>query len=168
MAETSRTRDAVALDADTKDATAKDAGRDAPAREAEDAERHLGRLIALGLPVATVVAALGMGLIFSIGLALLTLATVWMATLAPDTPRWVVAAMLAGRGFGIGLSMMPAISSAYVTLAPALIAAQDLLLATSISAFSLSIAINPSTPWRANTAENCERKVANWLIVPVR
>jgi EmrB/QacA subfamily drug resistance transporter len=62
------------------------------------------------------------------GLAVLTLCTVWMATLAPDTPRWEVALMVAGRGLGIGLSMMPAMSSAYVTIAPHLIAR-----ATSVS-----------------------------------
>src|SRR5215831_16314736 len=62
------------------------------------------------------------------GLLVLTLCSVWMATLAPDTPRWVIAMMVAGRGLGIGLSMMPAMSSAYVTLAPHLIAR-----ATSVS-----------------------------------
>jgi EmrB/QacA subfamily drug resistance transporter len=62
------------------------------------------------------------------GLAVLTLASVWMATLTPDTPRWAVALMVAGRGAGIGLSIMPAMSSAYVTLPPHLIAR-----ATSVS-----------------------------------
>jgi EmrB/QacA subfamily drug resistance transporter len=62
------------------------------------------------------------------GLALLTLCSVWMASLAPDTPRWEVALMVAGRGLGIGLSMIPSMSSAYVTLAPTLIAR-----ATSVS-----------------------------------
>jgi EmrB/QacA subfamily drug resistance transporter len=62
------------------------------------------------------------------GLVVLTLCSVWMATLAPDTPRWTVALMVAGRGLGIGLSMMPSMSSAYVTLAPNLIAR-----ATSVS-----------------------------------
>jgi EmrB/QacA subfamily drug resistance transporter len=62
------------------------------------------------------------------GLVVLTLCSVWMATLAPDTPRWMVALMVAGRGLGIGLSMMPSMSSAYVTLAPNLIAR-----ATSVS-----------------------------------
>jgi EmrB/QacA subfamily drug resistance transporter len=63
-----------------------------------------------------------------VGLILLTGSTIWMATMAPDTPRWVIAAMLAGRGLGIGMAMMPAMSSAYVTLAPALISR-----ATSVS-----------------------------------
>ncbi|HYW24865.1 MAG TPA: DHA2 family efflux MFS transporter permease subunit [Terriglobales bacterium] len=62
------------------------------------------------------------------GLVVLTLCSVWMATLAPDTARWEVALMVAGRGLGIGLSMMPSMSSAYVTLAPRLIAR-----ATSVS-----------------------------------
>jgi hypothetical protein len=63
-----------------------------------------------------------------VGLALLTGSTIWMATMSPDTSRWVIAAMLAGRGVGIGLAMMPAMSSAYITLAPSLISR-----ATSIS-----------------------------------
>ena len=62
------------------------------------------------------------------GLALLTAATVWMATLTPDTPRWAIALMLAGRGAGMGLSIMQAMSSAYITLAPRLISR-----ATSVS-----------------------------------
>jgi EmrB/QacA subfamily drug resistance transporter len=62
------------------------------------------------------------------GLAVLTLSSIWMATLTPATPRWAVAAMVAGRGLGIGLSIMPAMSSAYVTLPPTLIAR-----ATSVS-----------------------------------
>jgi EmrB/QacA subfamily drug resistance transporter len=63
-----------------------------------------------------------------VGLVLLTGSTIWMATMSPDTSRWVIAAMLAGRGLGIGLAMMPSISSAYVTLGPALISR-----ATSVS-----------------------------------
>jgi EmrB/QacA subfamily drug resistance transporter len=62
------------------------------------------------------------------GLALLTGATIWMATLAPDTPRWVIALMLAARGAGMGLSMMQAMSSAYITMAARLISR-----ATSVS-----------------------------------
>jgi len=62
------------------------------------------------------------------GLALLTGATIWMATLTPATPRWVIALMLATRGAGMGLSMMQAMSSAYITLAPRLISR-----ATSVS-----------------------------------
>lgn len=55
------------------------------------------------------------------GLAVLTGATIWLATLTPDTPRWVIALMLAARGVGTGLSIIPAMSSAYITLAPRLI-----------------------------------------------
>ena len=71
---------------------------------------------------------LGARQVVPFGLALLTLSSVWMATLAVDTPRWEVAAMVAGRGLGIGMSLMPAMSSAYVTLQPGLIAR-----ATSVS-----------------------------------
>jgi EmrB/QacA subfamily drug resistance transporter len=62
------------------------------------------------------------------GVALMTGSTIWMATLTPGTSRWATAAMLAGRGLGMGLSMMPAMSSAYITLAPGLISR-----ATSVS-----------------------------------
>ncbi|HKF76096.1 MAG TPA: DHA2 family efflux MFS transporter permease subunit [Candidatus Dormibacteraeota bacterium] len=55
------------------------------------------------------------------GLAVLTVTTVWMTTLTPDTPRWTMGLMLAGRGVGMGLSMMPAMSSAYISLPPGLI-----------------------------------------------
>src|SRR5215472_13505475 len=62
------------------------------------------------------------------GLAVLTLSSLALATLAPDTPRLAIALMLAGRGAGVGLSIMPAMSSAFVTLPPHLIGR-----ATSIS-----------------------------------
>jgi hypothetical protein len=51
-----------------------------------------------------------------------------MAGLTPTTPRWGVALMVAARGLGIGMSMIPAMSSAYITLPPNLIAR-----ATSVS-----------------------------------
>ncbi len=57
-----------------------------------------------------------------IGLALLTAATVWMTTLTPTTPAWLISLMLAIRGVGMGFSFMPSMSAAYVTLAPARIA----------------------------------------------
>jgi EmrB/QacA subfamily drug resistance transporter len=56
-----------------------------------------------------------------VGLSLLAAATVWMTTLSPTTPAGTVSLMMALRGLGMGFSMMPAMSSAYVTLAPSLI-----------------------------------------------
>ncbi|TMC11213.1 MAG: DHA2 family efflux MFS transporter permease subunit [Chloroflexi bacterium] len=57
-----------------------------------------------------------------IGLAILAGSTVWMTTLAADTSRGMIFAMLFVRGLGMGFAMMPSMSSAYVTLAPPLIA----------------------------------------------
>jgi MFS family permease len=57
-----------------------------------------------------------------IGLAILAGSTVWMTTLAADTSRGLIFAMLFVRGLGMGFAMMPSMSSAYVTLAPPLIA----------------------------------------------
>jgi EmrB/QacA subfamily drug resistance transporter len=88
-----------------------------------------GMAAALAMPIGGALTdRIGARQVVPFGLAILTLCSVWMATLAPDTPRWEVALMVAGRGLGIGLSMMPAMSSAYVTLAPHLIAR-----ATSVS-----------------------------------
>ncbi|MDQ6771783.1 MAG: DHA2 family efflux MFS transporter permease subunit [Candidatus Dormibacteraeota bacterium] len=56
------------------------------------------------------------------GITVLVGATVWMTTLAFDTSWQVIAAMLVLRGVGMGFSMMPSMSSAYVTLAPSRIA----------------------------------------------
>jgi MFS family permease len=55
------------------------------------------------------------------GLALLTGASIWMATLAPNTSRLVIALMLVTRGAGMGLSMMPSTAAAYITMPHALI-----------------------------------------------
>src|SRR5215472_11616722 len=88
-----------------------------------------GLAAALAMPIGGALAdRFGARQVVPFGLALLTLCSVWMATLAPDTPRWEIALMVAGRGLGIGLSMIPSMSSAYVTLAPTLIAR-----ATSVS-----------------------------------
>jgi len=88
-----------------------------------------GLAAALAMPVGGALTdRFGARQVVPFGLLLLTLCSIWMATLAPDTPRWEVALMGAGRGMGIGLSMIPSMSSAYVTLAPGLIAR-----ATSVS-----------------------------------
>lgn len=82
-----------------------------------------GLAAAAAMPfVGVLVDRFGARSIVPIGLTLLTGASFWMTTLSPGTPRATVALMVAARGFGMGLSMMPSMSSAYVTLAPALIA----------------------------------------------
>jgi len=55
------------------------------------------------------------------GLLLLSASTIWMTTLTPATPAATVSLMLVLRGLGMGFSMMPAMSAAYVTLAPSMI-----------------------------------------------
>jgi EmrB/QacA subfamily drug resistance transporter len=55
------------------------------------------------------------------GLLLLAAATVWMTTLSPSTPGSTVFGMMAVRGLGMGFSMIPSMSAAYVTLAPPMI-----------------------------------------------
>ena len=65
---------------------------------------------------------LGAARVVPVGLAILTAGTIWMTSLAADTPAWQVALMLGVRGLGMGLTMMPAMSAAYVTLKPEQIA----------------------------------------------
>ncbi|HZV49560.1 MAG TPA: DHA2 family efflux MFS transporter permease subunit [Candidatus Dormibacteraeota bacterium] len=62
------------------------------------------------------------------GLALLAAGTLWLTTIAPGTSSRELVAMLAVRGAGMGFTMMPIMSAAYVTLRPAQIAR-----ATSVS-----------------------------------
>ncbi|HSR23923.1 MAG TPA: DHA2 family efflux MFS transporter permease subunit, partial [Candidatus Eisenbacteria bacterium] len=109
---------------------------------------------------------LGARQVVPFGLALLTLSSVWMATLAVDTPRWEVAAMVAGRGLGIGMSLMPAMSSAYVTLPPGLIAR-----ATSVSntvqrvAGALAVAIVTTILADRVTVETAGRAAAKAVVL---
>jgi EmrB/QacA subfamily drug resistance transporter len=56
-----------------------------------------------------------------VGLSLLGAATVWMTTLSPGTPARTITLMMALRGAGMGFAMIPAMSAAYVTLAPSMI-----------------------------------------------
>lgn len=55
------------------------------------------------------------------GVCALTLVSLGLANVQPDTSRLTWAVLLAGRGVTSGLVMMPAFSAAYVTIAPALI-----------------------------------------------
>jgi EmrB/QacA subfamily drug resistance transporter len=70
----------------------------------------------------------GASRVVPIGLTIVAAGTVWMTTLAASTPAWQVALMVGLRGVGMGCTMMPAMSSAYVTLQPRQIAR-----ATSVS-----------------------------------
>jgi EmrB/QacA subfamily drug resistance transporter len=81
------------------------------------------------MPIAgTLTDRIGARWVVPIGLGLLIGSTLWMTTIAYDTSRQVIVAMLLLRGMGMGFCMMPSMSSAYVTLAPDRIAR-----ATSVS-----------------------------------
>jgi EmrB/QacA subfamily drug resistance transporter len=56
-----------------------------------------------------------------VGLSLLVVATVWLTTISPSTSTATVCLMMVLRGLGMGFSMMPAMSAAFVTLAPSMI-----------------------------------------------
>jgi len=55
------------------------------------------------------------------GVIVLTAASIWTTTLSYDTGKGVLILMMLARGVGMGFTMMPAMSSAYVTVAPRLI-----------------------------------------------
>jgi hypothetical protein len=82
------------------------------AAEADDAERSLGRAVSLGLPVVALVAALVVGLVASVGSALLilasgallgTIALLWASvrTLSGDAPLPIDLEALAARRHGV-------------------------------------------------------------------
>src|ERR1019366_7580851 len=82
------------------------------ARESDEAERSLGRVVALGLPVLCVVAAVVVGVVASLGSALLvlasgallgTIALLWASvrTLSGDAPLPVDLEALAARRHGV-------------------------------------------------------------------
>ena len=84
---------------------------------------------AAGMPIAGILTdKVGARRVVPFGLAVVTAATIWMTTLTPTTSGALIGAMLALRGFGMGFSMMPSMSAAFITLAPDKIAR-----ATSVS-----------------------------------
>jgi hypothetical protein len=52
------------------------------------------------------------------GLAVITLSSLWLTTLTPDTSTLEFVMILLLRGVGMSLTMMPSMASAYVTIAP--------------------------------------------------
>lgn len=60
----------------------------------------------------------GAAKIVPVGLVAITASSLLLTTLGADTSRWDVIWMLVLRGVGMGFTMMPAMSSAYVTLRP--------------------------------------------------
>jgi EmrB/QacA subfamily drug resistance transporter len=84
---------------------------------------------AVAMPISGILTdKIGARRVVPFGLAVLTGATIWMASVSPETAAPTIATMLALRGFGMGFSMMPSMSTAFITLAPDRIAR-----ATSIS-----------------------------------
>ncbi|MDP9036571.1 MAG: zinc ribbon domain-containing protein [Myxococcota bacterium] len=99
------------MHADAKINLSRAAG-DVPAREWDEAERSLGRAVAVGLPIASVAAAIVVGTWASLGSALLVLASgallgaislVWVSvrTLSGDAPLSVGFQALAARRHGV-------------------------------------------------------------------
>ena len=81
------------------------------------------------MPIAGVLTdRIGAAKIVPFGLVAITVSSLLLTTLTPTTDRWDVVWMLVLRGVGMGFTMMPAMSSAYVTLRPF-----DIGRATSIS-----------------------------------
>ncbi|MFZ0216637.1 MAG: MFS transporter, partial [Candidatus Dormiibacterota bacterium] len=81
-----------------------------------------GLAAAVMMPISgTLVDRIGARKIVPFGVIVLTAASVWTATISYDTSKGVIIGMMIARGVGMGLTMMPAMSSAYVTMAPQLI-----------------------------------------------
>ncbi len=57
------------------------------------------------------------------GVLVLTAASLWTATISWNTSEGVIILMMVARGIGMGFTMMPAMSAAYVTLRPEQVAA---------------------------------------------
>lgn len=91
------------------------------------AAQGIGALISMPLS-GVLTDRLGAAKVVPVGLAILFAATLWSTTLAPDTDRTTIMLMLGARGLGMGFTMMPVFSSAFVTLRPEFIAR-----ATSVS-----------------------------------
>ncbi|HEY4864021.1 MAG TPA: DHA2 family efflux MFS transporter permease subunit [Candidatus Dormibacteraeota bacterium] len=84
---------------------------------------------AVAMPISGILTdKIGARRVVPFGLAVLTGSTIWMASVSSDTAAPVIATMLVLRGFGMGFSLMPSMSTAFITLAPDRIAR-----ATSIS-----------------------------------
>jgi EmrB/QacA subfamily drug resistance transporter len=60
----------------------------------------------------------GAAKIVPFGLAAITLSSLWLTTLTPDTSTLEFVMILLLRGVGMSLTMMPSMASAYVTIAP--------------------------------------------------
>ncbi|MGH7912036.1 MAG: DHA2 family efflux MFS transporter permease subunit [Candidatus Dormibacteraceae bacterium] len=75
------------------------------------------------MPIAGILTdRIGARKIVPFGVLVLTASSAWTATLSYDTSQFVVILMMMSRGIGMGLTMMPAMSAAYVTLKPELVA----------------------------------------------
>src|SRR5438309_873300 len=94
-----------------------------------------------------------------VGLLLLVVATIWLTTITPSTPATTICLMMVLRGFGMGFSMMPAMSAAFVTLAPSMISR-----ATSVTNVIQRVASGLGTAVMATILGN--RIAANLPLLP--
>jgi MFS family permease len=78
-----------------------------------------GVAAALMMPISGILTdKIGARKIVPFGVLVLTAASLWTATISYNTSEFVVIMMMFSRGLGMGLTMMPAMSAAYVTLRP--------------------------------------------------
>ena len=78
---------------------------------------------AIAMPLAGRVAdGVGGGRVAIPGLVVTLLATLPFSLIGAETSYWLIGAAMIARGFGIGMTMMPAMSAAYAALSPADIA----------------------------------------------
>jgi EmrB/QacA subfamily drug resistance transporter len=78
-----------------------------------------GVAAALMMPISGILTdKIGARKIVPFGVLVLTAASFWTATISYNTSEFVVIMMMFTRGLGMGLTMMPAMSAAYVTLRP--------------------------------------------------
>ncbi|KXO89951.1 hypothetical protein AXK57_07570 [Tsukamurella pulmonis] len=74
--------------------------------------------IVMGARTARIVQRLGAGRTLLIGLAVVGASTVPLMLLTATTPIWIIAVTLVVRGIGVSLSIVPAMTSAFVAITP--------------------------------------------------
>src|SRR3954449_1105736 len=92
-------------------------GEDAVATGLLIAPQGIGAAVAMGLS-SRYVERYGGGLTSLVGAGITLIATVPFVLIGAETSYWLIGAAMIVRGFGIGMSMMPAMSAAYAVLRP--------------------------------------------------
>jgi EmrB/QacA subfamily drug resistance transporter len=92
-------------------------GEDAVATGLLIAPQGIGAAIAMGLS-SRVVERHGGGLTALVGALITLIATIPFVLIGAETSYWLIGAAMIVRGFGIGMSMMPAMTAAFAVLRP--------------------------------------------------